>query len=127
MGMPAFVQIENGWPTIDIGRMRHQVTILAPGPASPPAFDAAGPVVTFQPFATAMAAIETVRGTDVIRGGQTATQLFLTVGMWWQAGIAANQQVQSDNGSTYVIQSVENILELDVVLVLNCVALGSNQ
>jgi Phage head-tail joining protein len=95
--------------------------------ASPPASDAAGALQSWNAFTQANAAIETVRGTDVIKGGQTATQLFLTVGMWYQAGINPEQRVLSDNGSLYVIQSVENILEMNVVLVLNCLALGSNQ
>jgi hypothetical protein len=45
--------------------------------------------------------------------------------MWWQAGIVANMQVQALNG-LYLVQSVENIGELDVVLVLNCLAIGKN-
>jgi hypothetical protein len=34
-------------------------------------------------------------------------------------------QVQALNG-LYLIQSVENVLELDVVLKLNCLAIGKN-
>ena len=34
-------------------------------------------------------------------------------------------QVQALNG-LYLIQSVENVLELDVVLNLNCLAIGKN-
>ena len=53
------------------------------------------------------------------------TQLFLIISIWWQAGILANMQVQALNG-LYLIQSVENLLELDVVLKLNCLAIGKN-
>jgi len=127
MPWPSFVQIRDGWPSIDIGRMRHPITIFAQGPANPVTYDAAGPLMSPTVFAKALAAIEAVRGTDVIKSGQDTTQLFLTVGMWFQPGILPNMQVQSDNGSTYVIQSVENVLEMNVVLLLNCLGLGLNQ
>lgn len=122
-----FVRIENGWPVVDVGSMRHAITIQQQGPTSPPTTDAAGPHLVWSTFATALAAIETVRGTDVIRAGQDTTQLFLTATIWYQAGILPNMRVISDNGSVYVIQAIENILELNVVLVLNCLALGQNQ
>ena len=60
------------------------------------------------------------------KAGQVTTQLFLTISIWYQAGILADMQVQAMNG-LYVIQSVENISELDVVLVLNCIALSQNE
>lgn len=122
-----FVRIENGWPTIEVGAMRHLVEIQRELPANPPAYDAAGPRLAWQKFVTAKAAIETVRGTDVIRSGQITTQLFLTVALWFQPGIASNMRLVSENGSTYLIQSVENILEMNIVLVLNCLALGANE
>ena len=123
----SFVRIENGWPTVDVGSMRHAITIQQQGPTSPPTYDSAGPHLVWTTFAAAMAAIETVRGTDVIKSGQDTTQLFLTATIWYQAGIQPNMRVVSDNGSVYVIQAVENILELNVVLVLKCLALGQNQ
>lgn len=123
---PVF-EIVNGWPVVDIGRLRHWITILQPGFPSPQTYDAAGPQTQLTSFTTAMASIETVRGMDVIKSGQTTTQLFLEVVMLYQPGILADMQVQSDNGSKYLVQSVENILELNVVLVLNCIGLGANQ
>jgi SPP1 family predicted phage head-tail adaptor len=110
------------WPTLDSGEMRHQITILQQTKSS----DASGNTVVMAPLYTGVwAKIEPVRGTDVIRSGQVTTQLFLTVSIWWQAGIMADMQVQTLNG-LYVIQSVENLLEMDAVLKLNCVALGRN-
>jgi len=47
--------------------------------------------------------------------------------MWYLPGIQPNMTVLSDNGSIYVIQSIENIRELNVVLILNCIGLGANQ
>ena len=110
------------WPSLDPGDMRHQITILAAARGS----DASGSTVTMVPFASAYAKIVVVRGTDVIRAGQVTTQLFLTISIWYQAGILADMQVQALNG-LYVIQSVENVSELGVVLVLNCLALSQNQ
>lgn len=121
-----FIGINNGWPSIDIGAMRHAITIKSNGPASPPVYDASGISPQIATFTTAMAAIDAIRGDDVIKGGQTTSQLFLMVAMWFQAGIIGGMQVFTDNGSVYVIQSVDNILEMNAVLQLNCVALGTN-
>ena len=109
------------WPTLDAGELRHQITILGPVPGS----DASGSTVMMSPKVTAYAKIEVVRGADVVRNGQVTTQTMLVISMWYQDGIASNMQVQALNG-LYLIQSVENLLELDVVLKLNCLAIGKN-
>jgi len=109
------------WPSLDPGELRHQITILAPVAAT----DVSGSTVALVPLVTCYAKIDVVKGLDVIRSGQETTQLYLIVSMWWQAGIAANMQVQALNG-LYLIESVENVLELDVVLKLNCLAIGKN-
>ena len=109
------------WPTLDSGEMRHQITILGQVSSS----DVSGGTVAVAPVVTCYAKIEPVRGIDVIKSGQETTQLFLIISIWWQAGILANMQVQALNG-LYLIQSVENVLELDVVLKLNCLAIGKN-
>ena len=117
------VKVVNGWPSIDIGRMRHEVRIqseIASGT------DASGATTEWKDFTTARIAIEAVRGSDVIKSGQTTTQLFLTVAMWFQEGILPNMRIVHDNGSTYLIQSIENVLEMSVVLVLNCIGIGVN-
>lgn len=122
-----FVKIVNGYPTIDIGAMRHEITIQSEGVGSPPVIDASGVVVSPQTFVTATAAIDYVRGLDVIKGGQTTSQAFLSAAIWFQAGIIGGMKVINDNGSTYIVQSVDNVLEMDVVLILNCVGLGANE
>jgi head-tail adaptor len=110
------------WPTLDSGDLRHQITILAPVPAT----DISGSTVAMVPLVTCYAKIEPVRGLDVIKAGQETTQLYLTVSIWWQAGILPNMQVRALNG-LYLIQSIENPLELNVVLKLSCLAIGKNQ
>lgn len=124
--MAGIVKVENNSITVDSAAMRHSITIQAQGPTSPPSYDASGPLLTWTTFTTSLAAIETMRGTDVIRAGQDTTQLFLTVTMWWQPGILPNMRVLSDTGSTYLIQAIENILERNRVLVLNCLGLARN-
>ena len=109
------------WPTLDSGEMRHQITILGQAPST----DVSGSTVAMVPLLTCYAKIELVRGIDVIKSGQETTQLFLIISIWWQAGILANMQVQALNG-LYLIQSIENVLELDVVLKLNCLAISKN-
>lgn len=112
---------------VNVGAMRHAIAIQQQQPVSPPVYDAAGPVLAWTTFVSALAAIETLRGTDVIKSGQTTAQLFLMVTLWYQPGILPSMRVVSDNGSIYVIQAVENILELNVVLVLTCLGLGANE
>lgn len=121
-----FVTITNGYPSINIGAMRHAITIQGTGPTSPPTFDASGVASGINFSISAQAAIDYVRGTDVIRGGQTTSQQFLSVAIWWESGILPSMTVLNDNGSTYEIQSIDNVLEMDVVLILNCIGLGGN-
>jgi head-tail adaptor len=109
------------WPTLNAGELRHQITILGPVAGQ----DESGATVTMQPFVTAYAKIEIVRGADVIRNGQVTTQTMLVISLWWQVGIASNMQVQALNG-LYVIEEIENVLEMNIVLKMNCVAIGSN-
>lgn len=106
------------WPTFDPGRMVHQIEIQKPAPG----FDESGATIIWKTFITAYAAIEPIRGTDVVRGGQVTTQLYTTVTMVYQTGINASFRIRSFKGN-FVIQSVENPLERDVLLVLNCVEL----
>jgi hypothetical protein len=126
-GRPVVTINESGWPVLDVGRCVHPITIWQQAPSSPPAIGVAGPALEWQPVATAMAAIEIVRGIDVIRGGQVTTQLYATVTFWWQPGILSNMHVTKEDGSTFIIQSVENVEERNVVLRLNCLGLGANE
>ena len=127
-----FVRIEKGAnrPSLDVGALRHAITIQSLGstPAAPAdAFSGSAVSGTWATFTTAMAAIDAIRGADVVKGGQTTAQLYLSVALWYQPGIAAGMRVVNDvNQATYLVQSVDNVLEMDVVLVLNCIGLGVN-
>jgi hypothetical protein len=123
--MMQFVKIINGYPTIDIGAMRHQFTWLVQNSVP----GSAGQEVQYLPASppyTMMAAVDTVRGSDVIRGGQTASQTYLEAAAWYDPNFKANDRILNDNGSVYVVQSIENILEMGVVMVLNLLAIGPN-
>jgi Phage head-tail joining protein len=127
MGQPRFLKIVNGRPMIDIGGLRHPITIQSREIKSPPDYDTAGVAIASADFTRALAAIEAIRGTDTIRNGQDSTQLILAIGIWWQAGILANMLITTESGSVYQIQAVENVLEMNIVLVLTCIALGASQ
>jgi head-tail adaptor len=110
------------WPVVDPGKMVHQIQILRQAPGK----DVSGTRVDFSPFITTWAQMEPVKGTDMLRSGQDITQLYITVTIRWQDGIQPNMKVQAQNG-TYIIRSIENPGERNVILVLNCLALGLNQ
>ncbi len=135
MALPTFVKIANGQPVINIGAMRHSITVQAFGPTSPPTYNDSGPVYAWTDFATEVRAAIGAQssgaarsGQDVIREDQTATQLFLQVAVWASAvvGVLPSMRVISDNGSTYVIQTVEDVLDMGVVVVLTCLGIGAN-
>lgn len=110
------------WPQIDPGKLVHNITLLA----EQEFIDIDGTTTEWVPFLTTWAEIEPVRGTDVIRGGQQTTTLFLRVTIRWQTGILPDQRIQTDTGMTYIIQSIENPGERCIILILNCVALSHN-
>lgn len=122
----SFVKVTNGWPSIDIGALKHPVTIQWQQTSSPPKFGKTGMVLEWSDFCTAMMAIEPISGKDLIRGGQTTTQLLLSAAMWYQEGILPNMRVITEYGSRYVIQSIENVLEMNVIITLNLLGLGPN-
>ena len=107
---------------LDPGKMIHRVSILQETTVS----DISGTAPAWVPFVTTWAQIDPVRGTEVLRAGQDTAQLFLTVKIRWQTGIVSNMRVQALNG-LYLIQTVENPGERNVILVLNCISLGQNQ
>lgn len=129
MAQQPLYTVSDGSISVNVGAMRHSITITQLGLSSPPATDAAGPVKTYLPFLSSlMAAIEVLRGTDVIRGGLITSQVFLTVLIWYQPGVLPNMRVQNlDNGNVYVVQSINNILERNEVLLLQCIGLGLNE
>jgi hypothetical protein len=105
---------------LDAGEMVHQVTLLQQVDSS----DEGGPIVSTTPFATVYAKIDFTSATDVVRGGQTVTETLLTVSMWYLDGVLPSMQVQAQNG-IYIIRGILNVLNMNVVLKLECLLLRS--
>lgn len=109
------------WPMIDPGAMVHKVTIFENVIIEDPS----GTSTEWRALLTTWAQIDPVRGTEVLKAGSDTTQLYLTVKIYWQQNIKPTMRVDSLNGS-YLIQSIENLGERNIVLVLNCLALGTS-
>jgi SPP1 family predicted phage head-tail adaptor len=110
------------WPAVNPGELVHWITLLQQTVTT----DVSGATAAWAPFLSTWAKIEPVKGTDVIKSGQITTQLYLTITIRWQGGIQPNMRVTRRNYA-YVIQSVENPGERDVLLILNCVGLNANE
>ena len=109
------------WPSINPGRLVHRVELQKPAKLA----DAFGQTQeSWSSVSSAWAAIDPVRGLDLIRSGQETNQQFVTITMWWQDGITNDMRVSTQNGK-YLVQSIENPGERNVLLVLTC--LGINQ
>ena len=75
------------------------------------------------PVISAWAKIEPMKGSDVIRSGQQITQLPVIVSMYFDARVRSKMQLQALYGR-YVIQAVRNVLELNAVMELTCLAIA---
>jgi SPP1 family predicted phage head-tail adaptor len=119
------VALTDNWPTIDPGQFRHQITLLSETTIS----DASGVSVTWaaaSPPVTAWAKIEYLRGTDLIKAGQDVTQAYLKVTMWYRPQFTAQSRIQTLSGNQYIIQAIENVLEMNTYMVLTCLGVGGN-
>lgn len=114
------------WPVADPGDMMHPVVIQNLVIGSPANITPVGPIQNWITFLECYASIKHVRGIDVIQSGQTTAELYATITIYYFPGIGPDMRVIGDNGNTYVIQSIENPEPMNVLLVLNCVALGRN-
>jgi len=110
------------WPAHDPGEYRHQITLMQ----QKPTVDKSGAAMQWVRFATCYAAIEPATAKDVIRSGQTTSQVATPIRMNWMSGVTSDMRVIA-NGNTYEIQGILNPQELNVTLTLMCVALGANQ
>jgi len=110
------------WPSINPGELRHLVTINQQQATT----DASGnEVIMVELYSGVPAKCVVVKGLDVLKAGQVTTQTFLTVTIWFQPGILANMQLTRKGDTvTYLIQSIDNLELMNIVLVLNCLAIG---
>ena len=107
------------WPILNSGDLRHRVTVLAETVVA----SAAGTDTALSPVISAWAKIEPMKGTDIIRSGQDITQLPVIVSMYFDARVQSKMQLQALNGR-YAIQAVRNVLELNAVMELTCLAIA---
>ena len=107
------------WPSLNPGELRHRVTVLA----ETPVVNATGTDTVLSPVISAWAKIEPMKGTDVVRAGQTITQLPVIVSMYYDARVQPSMQLQALNGR-YAIQAIRNVLELNAVMELTCLAIA---
>ena len=107
------------WPSLNPGNLRHRVTVLAETAMT----NAAGTDTVLSPVITAWAKIEPMKGTDVIRSGQNITQLPVMVSMYYDDRVQPNMQLQTVNGR-YSVQAIRNVLGLNAVMELTCLAIA---
>jgi head-tail adaptor len=110
------------WPVNDPGDYRHQITINKQVTVD----GVAGAETQWTKFAACYAAIDPAAARDVIRSGQTVSEVQVPIRMNWMAGVKAEMQVVA-NGNTYIVKGIINEREMNVSLTLMCVALGANQ
>lgn len=111
------------WPANDPGEYRHQVTIMKQAPGT----DKSGAVMSWVKFAACYAAIDPASARDMIRSGQTTSEVETPIRMNYLKGVTSDMQVWAANGSKYVVRGIINPQEMNVSLTLMCVALGLNQ
>ena len=110
------------WPNNDPGDYRQQITIMQ----QKPTVGKSGAEMAWSKFATCYAAIDPATAKDIIRSGQTTSQVMTPIRMNWISGVTSDMRVVA-NGNTYTIQGIINPQELNVTLIMMCVALGTNQ
>ena len=110
------------WPTLNSGDLRHRVTVLEETVTA----NVAGTDTVLSPVISAWAKIEPMKGTDVIRSGQNITQLPVIVSMYYDPRVQPKMQLQALNGR-YAIQAIRNVLELNAVMELTCLAIAGEE
>lgn len=108
---------------INPGQFRHHITILEPVYGT----DATGVVVSYAPSTppvTAWAKIEGLRAEDQIKSGQDISKVQLRITVRYNKCFTPAKRIQKWNGNQYVINGVENVLEMDAYMILTCEGIG---
>lgn len=108
------------WPGLDSGECRHYITLLNPSSV----VGIAGTETIYQPYFSTKAKIEFSKGTDLIKSGQDSMQMFTKISMRFAPGITSSTRVRGPN-AIYTIRVIDNVLEMNRVLVLFCLAVGA--
>jgi len=112
---------EYNHPGIDPGKLRHKITLLEPSAVN----DASGVTIVYAPGSVSeWAEIEYTRGSEVFKAGQDITQLYARITIRYNEAFTATKRLQVPSGRQFVIQSVENLQERNILMALNCQALN---
>lgn len=112
-------------PDIDPGEMTTRITLLVQTLGS----DASGAVATYaagSPPVSFWGRVKWLRGTDAVKAGQDISQAFAEVTIRYRTDVAAQDRIQLPSGAQLIIQAVRNAREMNAILYLDCIAVGSN-
>lgn len=110
---------------INPGQFRHRVTLLEQTTGT----DESGVVTTYAPANPPLAVwakIEGLRSEDAIKSGQDISKVHLTITIRYNAAFTPKKQLQRWNGNRYVINGIENVLEMNAYLILTCEGVGDS-
>ena len=114
------------YPVIDPSTFIHQITFLDQSTQE----DASGSVPVYlqaSPPDVTYGRIKTIRGREVIQGGQDTAQSFIEITTYYRAGRGSNTRIQAPSGSVFIVQTVENVEERNMFTIFNCIGVGSNE
>lgn len=113
-------------PDIDPSELRHQITQLVETTIN----DSSGAAAEWAPSnppLTVYAAIDEPRGQMVVQDGQDISKVDAIIRIRYRAGVAANQRWRDATGNDYLVLSVTKPKGMNVLLLLFCQVLGTNQ
>jgi len=117
--------INDIWPSINPGEFRHKVSLLS----QVNAIGKAGMETTWSPGDTPVyvwAKIEFLRGDELVGSGIDISRAYLKVTSHYSAAFSGGQRIQTADGKQYIIQYPENVKNMNIYMVLTCLAIGAN-
>jgi head-tail adaptor len=109
----------NSWPRADPGTFRHVITLLEPTPGT----DSFGGITTYSPAVPPVivyAAIDFLRGEEIVRQGLDVSQIYLKVTSWFRSEFSTKKRILAPDGSQYIIVSPDNAHLMNVTMELTC-------
>jgi len=118
--------INDLWPSLDPGSLRHSVTLLQ----QVSVMGTSGMQAKYQAGDAPIrcrVAIEYIRGDEMIKEGQDVSRSYLKITGWYRQEFVAGLRIQTGFGKQYIIQYAENVRQMNIVMVLTCIAIGANE
>ncbi len=113
------------WPKIEPGDLRHQITFLSQVIGA----DASGANFTWaaaSPPVTTRAKIVVHSPTESVQGGQDISKVIADVWIRWRPGVLPNMRFVTEQGTYYIVKSILNVEDRNVLLQMACEGLGPN-